>query len=45
MLGPYDRVTQGPSYATLTLTFDLDLEKLGQGQNFEKNQTFFDLVE
>ena len=45
MLGPYGRVTQGPSYAALILTFDLNLEKFGQGHNFDENQSFFNLVE
>ena len=41
MLGPYGRVTQGPSYAALTLTFDFDFEKFGQGQSFDENRSFF----
>ena len=32
-------------WVTLTVTFDLDLEKFGQGQIFEKNRTFSNLVE
>ena len=32
-----DSITQGPSSVTLTVTFDLDLEKFGQGQIFQKS--------
>ena len=40
-----DSITQGPTYVTLTVTFDLDLKKYGQGQIFRKNQTFCNYVE
>ena len=40
-LSVLDNKTQGSSYVTLTLTFDLDLEKLGQGQSFRKKQSNF----
>ena len=40
-LSSLDNITQGPSYVTLTLTFDLDLENLGQGQSFRKTIELF----
>ena len=41
MLSPLDSRSQVPSYVTLTVTFDLDLGKSGQGQSFEKKSNFF----
>ena len=35
-----DSITQGLSYVTLTVTFDLDLEECGQGQYFQKKSDF-----
>ena len=41
MLSSWDSTSRGPSYVTLTVTFDLDLEMFGQGQSFEKKTNFF----